>query len=328
MRFFDISKYAIEDAVNLPEVIFPSFVNGTGVLPSTFELLFPHGGMPIWPAMVSMLWSVSGLEMAPLCAEEGENFVENAPRLMKYALLSIFGVLAYVIILVPCTPPGISVLLGANNPIIDGFLASHGIEGLGSKASGVVGEALLNGSLLYAIFAYVSVAFAYLQMRYKYPNLSRPFDLGPIIGPICALVTLASYTAALINMFHNEVFRDTLYICLGKLAWMLLFFVVFQRKHMIETPEEEFIQRYLNGNETDEVEVVVDVAKSESVGGQDAEGDRVGSLPRIEMGHTGTRTSRRSVDAMSDRRSVKRRHDPSRKVDAAEFIKMRRAAFQ
>ncbi|KAI9341485.1 amino acid permease-domain-containing protein [Obelidium mucronatum] len=328
LKYFDISKNALQDAVNLPGVNF-TLANGTiNESPSTIDLLFPFGTAPIWPAMVSMLWSISGLEMAPLCAEEGKDFVQNAPRLMIMALVSILGVLGYVIVLVPCVPPGISVLVGANNPLIDAFLASYGIGGLGSsmtasalyfvlyvpcillfiaiyvyatsrqifalskvgyypkllakvyqktsspvyalffsmamclssalmlqfQASGVVGEAFLNGSLLYAIIAYISVSLAYLQMRWSYPNLKRPFDLGPFIGPFCAIVTLTAYTAALVSMFYNQVFRETLYVCLAKLGGMLIMFVAFQRKNMVETPEEEFIQRYLNGVDEEQEE--------------------------------------------------------------------------
>ncbi|KAJ3006355.1 UNVERIFIED_CONTAM: hypothetical protein HDU68_004103, partial [Siphonaria sp. JEL0065] len=140
-------------------------------------------------------------------------------------------------------------------------------------ASGVVGEALLNGSLLYAILAYISVALAYLRMRWKYPHLNRPFNLGNFFGPFCALVTLTSYISALVNMFYNQIFRDTLYVCLGKLGFMLLFFAVLQRTNMVETPEEEFIQRYLNSNDdiedTEEERDVVTELKNDAIVGFD-----------------------------------------------------------
>ncbi|KAJ3283987.1 hypothetical protein HDU79_008601 [Rhizoclosmatium sp. JEL0117] len=317
LAFFNPRKYAVDDAINL------GFFNITEgeAMPSTVALLWPTGSKPIWPGMVSMLWSVSGLEMAPLVAEEGKDFVKNAPRLMKYALLSIFSVLAYVIVLVPCVPPGVSTLVNANDPMIDAFLASYNYDSLTDngtvarvlyfvlfvpdimlfiaiyvyatsrqifalskvgyyptfvakvhvksktpiyalvcsmamslgaalvlqfEASGVAGQAFLNGSLLYAIFAYIAVAFAYLKMRWYYPNLKRPFDLGPIVGPLCAIIVVTSYMSALANLFQKEIFRDTLIVCISKLGVMMLVFVVYQRKRMVETPEELFIQRYLD----------------------------------------------------------------------------------
>ncbi|ORY45266.1 hypothetical protein BCR33DRAFT_850115 [Rhizoclosmatium globosum] len=118
------------------------------------------------------------------------------------------------------------------------------------ESGGIVGQALLNGSLLYAIFAYIAVGAAYIRMKLVFPSLKRPFDLGFWFGNLCAIITLVSFTSALVELFLQPVMRETLFVCLGKLGVMTVEFVVYHRFHLVETPEEEFIQHHL-GNLAD-----------------------------------------------------------------------------
>ncbi|KAJ3124831.1 hypothetical protein HK100_011090 [Physocladia obscura] len=123
------------------------------------------------------------------------------------------------------------------------------------EASGVVVLALLNGSLLYGMFAYVATALAYIKLRIFMPYVKRPFDAGYYVGITCALFLIGCCLTAMVQMFSTVAFRETLYVCLGKIALQFSEFVFYRRYHMVETPEEQFIHAELNMN-------AMDIAKS------------------------------------------------------------------
>ncbi|KAJ3069125.1 hypothetical protein HDU98_007807 [Podochytrium sp. JEL0797] len=122
------------------------------------------------------------------------------------------------------------------------------------EASGVVLTALLNGSLLYGMFAYIGMAAAYIKLRIVSPHVKRPFDAGYFLGITCSLYLIACCLTSMIQMFATVAFRETLYFCLVKIGIQYLQFLVYQRFHMVETPEEQFIHVELNLNGLKEAE--------------------------------------------------------------------------
>ncbi|KAJ3076746.1 hypothetical protein HDU98_000626 [Podochytrium sp. JEL0797] len=312
MPSYNLNQNAIQSAAEF----LPADFTGT---PTTYDLLFPLGTSGLWMSTFSQVWTVLGIEGAPLLADESQYF-SQAPKLMIYAMILVYCVISYVIILVPGLSPGVGQLRGLNDPMIDAFLSTWNmdllIDGgtvakilyslfyipalincmmcytyftsrqiyalskvgyypqlyskttestkspfnasvlacvltvvialiLQFESAGVVGQALLNGSLLYAIFAYLSVSAAYIRMKLIFPNLKRPFDLGNFWGILMAVISLVAFTSALIELFLQEIMRETLFVCLGKLGVMTIEFVVYHRFHLISTPEEEFIQKQL-----------------------------------------------------------------------------------
>ncbi|KAJ3006266.1 UNVERIFIED_CONTAM: hypothetical protein HDU68_004181 [Siphonaria sp. JEL0065] len=139
------------------------------------------------------------------------------------------------------------------------------------EASGVVLLALLNGSLLYGMFAYVATAGAYIKLRISMPHIKRPFDAGYTLGMSSAVFLIGCCITAMVQMFSTEVFRETLLVCLGKVALQFSEFLFFRRHHMVQTPEEQFIHAELNANGLQEAKSnheLADAAKYAGVGGR------------------------------------------------------------
>ncbi|KAI8616287.1 amino acid permease-domain-containing protein [Chytriomyces sp. MP71] len=121
------------------------------------------------------------------------------------------------------------------------------------EASGVVLLALLNGSLLYGLFAYTATGFAYIKLRIFIPHVNRPFNPGYWVGMISALFLISICIACMVQLFSTDVFRETLLVCLGKLALQFTEFLFHRRHHLKSTPEEEFIHAEMNVKAADEV---------------------------------------------------------------------------
>ncbi|ORY53595.1 hypothetical protein BCR33DRAFT_710989 [Rhizoclosmatium globosum] len=118
-------------------------------------------------------------------------------------------------------------------------------------ASGVVLLALLNGSLLYGMFAYVGTALAYIKLKIFMPHVKRPFDAGFYVGIFSALFLIGCCITAMTQMFATVTFRETLFVCLGKIMLQFSEFIFFRRHHMVQTPEEQFIHAELHAGGVD-----------------------------------------------------------------------------
>ncbi|KAJ3069124.1 hypothetical protein HDU98_007806 [Podochytrium sp. JEL0797] len=114
------------------------------------------------------------------------------------------------------------------------------------EASGIVLVALLNGSLLYGMCAYIGTAAAYIKLKIVSPHIKRPFDAGYFLGITCAVFLICCCVTAMVQMFSTAVFRETLLVCVAKVGLQFLEFLLVRRHHMVETPEEQFIQDNLN----------------------------------------------------------------------------------
>ncbi|KAI9344796.1 amino acid permease-domain-containing protein [Zopfochytrium polystomum] len=106
-------------------------------------------------------------------------------------------------------------------------------------------EALLNGSILYGMVAYIITAAAYIRLRMACPRLKRPWNPGPLIGYTAAIIVIVVSVTTVTQMFIIESYRQTLIICLAKVVLGLIAFTIYQRKRMVRTPEEVFIQEHI-----------------------------------------------------------------------------------
>jgi ethanolamine permease len=109
------------------------------------------------------------------------------------------------------------------------------------NGSGTFGGVILNMAVFGAVIAYIMQMLAYLILKQRFRNMSRPF-VSPL-GNTGAVMALLIATVTLVLLFQNPDFRQGL---IGVAIWFLcglLYFFVYGRKTLVFSPEEAFAMR-------------------------------------------------------------------------------------
>jgi ethanolamine permease len=131
--------------------------------------------------------------------------------------------------------PHVALVTGA----VVGYVTAFGIWWLGSESP--VGAVLLNMAVLGAVISYLLQMASYVLLRWRLPEIARPFrsPLG-VPGAIAAGCIAA---ATLVAMFADPVYRD---VAIGAALWYALglaWFALVGRRRLVRSPEEEFALR-------------------------------------------------------------------------------------
>ena len=115
---------------------------------------------------------------------------------------------------------------------------------LGSdKGAAVIGGTLLNMAVFGAMFSYIMQAVSFIQLRKKFPLLTRPYrsplgQLGAVLTILIATVTL--YIQLTDPLYQQGVLWVAVWFTIG-----IVYFAVAGRKHLILSPEEEFAREHI-----------------------------------------------------------------------------------
>jgi len=114
------------------------------------------------------------------------------------------------------------------------------------NGSGTFGGVILNMAVFGAVIAYMMQMIAYLILKKRFQNISRPF-VSPL-GSTGATLALVIAMVTLILLFHNPDFRQGL---IGVVIWFvlgLIYFLLYGRKTLVFSPEEEFAMEQMNAS--------------------------------------------------------------------------------
>lgn len=128
-----------------------------------------------------------------------------------------------------------------------GYGAALGIHSLGSQSS--VGAMLLNMAVFGAVLSYVLQMAAFVALRVRFPQLTRPYR-SPF-GVVGALLTMGLSLLTLTTLFVSG--GEYVHVTLGAAAWFALgaaYFAVYARHRLVRAPEEEFALRAKGQNAT------------------------------------------------------------------------------
>jgi ethanolamine permease len=122
--------------------------------------------------------------------------------------------------------------------LVVGAVIGFGAALIIDRVGGNVGAALLNMAVFGAVISYAMQMFAFIRLRQKLPNITRPY-LSPVgIGGAAVAAVIA--IVSLVSLFFNADYRPGV---VGALAWFalgLLYFAVTGRNRLVLSPEEEF----------------------------------------------------------------------------------------
>ena len=106
------------------------------------------------------------------------------------------------------------------------------------NGTGTFGGIILNMAVFGAVIAYVMQMIAYVILKNRFPDISRPF-VSPL-GTAGAVTALVIAAVTLLLLFQNPDFRQGL---IGVATWFLfglLYFLLHGRKTLVFSPEEKF----------------------------------------------------------------------------------------
>ena len=135
--------------------------------------------------------------------------------------------------------PHIALIVGA----LIGYAVAWTIHSVGPEHP--VGAVLLNMAVFGALISYMLQMLAYIVLRYKMPNMERPYrsPFG-VAGAAVALVICGVSLGALFVVdptYQKVVFGAAVWFAIG-----IVLFAVFGRNRLVLSPEEEFAQKQSN----------------------------------------------------------------------------------
>ncbi len=128
--------------------------------------------------------------------------------------------------------PYLALILGA----AIGLVCAGLLHGFGEEST--VGAALLYMAVSGAVISYVLVLLSYIRLRFKRPDLPRPYR-SPLGVPGAAVgATLAA--VALMATLANETYRPAVWGLIGFLVVAVVYFLLYSRHRLVaQAPEEE-----------------------------------------------------------------------------------------
>ncbi|MYC31304.1 MAG: amino acid permease [Chloroflexi bacterium] len=135
--------------------------------------------------------------------------------------------------------PHLALIGGAAIGYSVALLIEFGEEWLGSDVP--VGAVLLNMAVFGAVIAYIMQMASFVRLRRRYPGLYRPYT--SLLGSAGAVMAGLIACATLVFLFVNVDYRMGLYGCGVFFAAALLYFVLFGRRRLVISPEENFALR-------------------------------------------------------------------------------------
>lgn len=130
--------------------------------------------------------------------------------------------------------PHVALIVGG----LIGLAATFVIHYTSKNEGSSVGAALLNMAVFGAVISYCLQMAAYLILKYKAPDIERPYK-SPF-GAFGAWIALLISAVTLIALFREISYRSAV---IGAAVWFILgviYFAVHGRKGLILAPEEEF----------------------------------------------------------------------------------------
>jgi ethanolamine permease len=237
-------------------------INTTGAVGASSFL--PFGLVGIWAAFPYAIWFFLGIEALPLAAEETRDPVRDMPKGLIAAMLTLL-IFAALILLFAASGAGSAAIQKAGAPLTAAITAPSAYGGKNVlytfvNIAGLAGLIASFYSLIYAysrqIFAlsrvgyiprwlsvfgatisYVLMMLSHLVLRYKEPELERPYKTPG--GVLTSGVALVLGVAAVIAGFlvDPRVLIGTAIVY----AIMIAYFAFYSRHHLVaQAPEEEF----------------------------------------------------------------------------------------
>lgn len=133
--------------------------------------------------------------------------------------------------------PWIALLVGA----VIGFVALLVVDILSKSnegAGGVAGAIVLNIAVWGAVFAYLMQMLAYIILRRRFPNASRPYK-SPWGIPGAVIAALIS-AAIFVGLLVQEPYRIAIIAIVAVYLLILIGFAVYGRHRLVLSPEEEY----------------------------------------------------------------------------------------
>jgi ethanolamine permease len=106
------------------------------------------------------------------------------------------------------------------------------------RGAAIIGGTLLNMAVFGAMFSYIMQALAFIILRRKQPNITRPFR-SPFGVPGAALTVIIA-VVTLLYQLSDPIYRVGVIAVACWFAVGILYFAIYARHRMILSPEEEF----------------------------------------------------------------------------------------
>jgi ethanolamine permease len=111
----------------------------------------------------------------------------------------------------------------------------------GQAAGSIIGGVLLNMAVFGAMFSYPLQGLAFIQLRHRFPNISRPYrsPLGVVGAAMAVVIALLTIGFQLTDpVYRAGVVGVTIWYALA-----IAYFAAYGRKRLVLSPEEEFAVR-------------------------------------------------------------------------------------
>ena len=136
--------------------------------------------------------------------------------------------------------PNIALITGASIGLAVMFVVWFTMGGV--AAGSFIGGVLLNMAVFGAMFSYLLQGLTFIELRRSFPNIERPYR-SPL-GVPGAVLTVAIALVTIGFQVLDPVYRDGV---LGVAIWYAIaiaYFVLYGRKHLVMSPEEDFAVRH------------------------------------------------------------------------------------
>jgi ethanolamine permease len=131
--------------------------------------------------------------------------------------------------------PHVALIAGA----ILGFVVMMAVYLIKGEAAGAfIGAQLLNMAVFGAMISYGFQGLSYLMLRWRLPNIERPY-VSPL-GQLGAWLTIVIAVVTLYMQFQDPAYRGGV---IGVAIWYaagIVYFAVYGRKTLVYSPEEDF----------------------------------------------------------------------------------------
>jgi ethanolamine permease len=134
--------------------------------------------------------------------------------------------------------PHMALYAGSTLGFLTMIIIWFAIKGDAAKSNALFGTTLLNMAVFGAMISYAMQGVSFIVLRYKLPNIVRPYR-SPV-GVWGAFVTVLIAIVTLYYQLQVKEYRVAVYAVAAFYALGILYFAVYGRNQLILSPEEEF----------------------------------------------------------------------------------------